>query len=453
MKITIIGSGYVGLVSGLCFAEFGFPVTCVDKDSHKIDQLKKGLSPIYEPGLEDLLTKNISLNRIFFTTNTDSSVKDADIVMLAVGTPSRRGDGHADLQYVFEATTDIAKHLNCYTVIVTKSTVPVGTAQKIVDIVKETRPELVEGVDFDVVSNPEFLREGSAIEDFMHPDRVVIGCRTEKSKKVLELLYKPLFVNQVPDLYTTPETAELIKYASNAFLATKISFINQMADLCEKTGADVQDLAKGMGLDKRIGPKFLHPSPGYGGSCFPKDTKALLETARENDYHCSIVEEVVHYNEIRKEHFSEKILKLCKINDIKNMSVLGITFKPNTDDLREAPSLHIIPKLIENGINVTLYDPLYNKNSKNLDTLFASNPIFKKANWSESSYEAIKNTSCVLILTEWNDFRGLDLEKIYYSMSKINNKNPFFIDLRNIYQLEEMKQFHYFSIGRGEGWP
>ena len=353
MKIAVIGTGYVGLVSGVCFAEFGFEVACVDKEKNKIQNLRNGKIPIYEPGLSAILNRNIKSNRLTFTTELDKTVRDSDIVFIAVGTPSRRGDGYADLSFVFNAAEEIAKAINGYTLVVTKSTVPVGTGQKVKEIIKKANPNL----DFDVVSNPEFLREGSAIEDFMRPDRVVVGVETEKAKKIMSTLYRPLYLLETPIVYTSLESSELIKYASNAFLAVKISYINQMSDLCEKVGANIDDIAKGMGLDKRIGNKFLHTGPGYGGSCFPKDTVALVKTANDSKSNISIVEETIKYNDFRKKLMVEKIRSSVDEISNKNIAVLGLSFKPETDDMRYSPSIDIINGLLNLKANIFAYDP------------------------------------------------------------------------------------------------
>jgi UDPglucose 6-dehydrogenase len=355
MKITILGSGYVGLVSGTCFSEFGFDVCCVDKDSNKIDKLKNNIIPIYEPGLENLVKKNSAANRLSFSNNINKNIKEADVVFIAVGTPARRGDGHADLSYVYEAAEQIAKNLSGYTLVVTKSTVPVGTGDEVKNIIKQTNPE----ANFDIVSNPEFLREGNAIEDFMRPDRVIVGCETKKAKAIISTIYKPLYLTETPIIFTDLKTAELIKYSANAFLAVKISYINQMADLCEKVGADIRDVARGIGLDKRIGSKFLHPGPGYGGSCFPKDTLALIETSKRNKTNISIVETVVKYNQQRKYDMAEKIITILKSDyENKKVSILGLAFKPETDDMRDSPCLDIIPRLQEKGIKISAFDPV-----------------------------------------------------------------------------------------------
>jgi len=433
MRIAVIGTGYVGLVSGACFSEFGVSVTCVDKDAAKIERLKAGEIPIYEPGLEELVSSNARAGRLSFTTDLPAAVTGADAVFIAVGTPSRRGDGHADLSYVFGATEEIARALTGYAVVVTKSTVPVGTGRKVAQILRRIRPE----GSFDVVSNPEFLREGSAIGDFMRPDRVVIGAETERARKVMRALYRPLYLIETPIAFTAIETAELIKYAANSFLATKISFINEIAELCEKVGADVQDVAKGIGLDGRIGPKFLHAGPGYGGSCFPKDCLALVRTAQEAGAPISIVEQVVAVNDTRKRKMAEKIVKACGGSVAgKTLAVLGLTFKPNTDDMREAPSLTILPALQEAGAEVRAFDP---------EGIDEARPLLPGITFSATAYEAMDGADAVVLLTEWNEFRALDLERVKRLL-----KSPTLIDLRNVYKPADMAAagFFYFSIGR-----
>ena len=436
MKITIIGTGYVGLVSGTCFAEFGVNVTCVDKDKNKIQNLKKGIIPIFEPGLDELVKKNINSKRLFFDTNLKKSIKDSDAIFIAVGTPSRKVDGHADLSYVYKVAEEIAGCLDHYSVIVNKSTVPIGTGKKVYEIIKKKKPK----VDFDVASNPEFLREGSAISDFMRPDRVVIGCDSNKAKTILKELYRPLYLLETPIIFTQRETAELIKYAANSFLATKITFINEISDLCEKVGANVSDVSIGIGLDGRIGKKFLHPGPGYGGSCFPKDTLALVKTAQDNNSPLNLVEHVVKSNKSRKKNMYKRILSALGKYEKKKISILGLTFKPNTDDMRDSPSLDLIPELIKNKCFLKLFDPEGMKEAKK---------IFKKFNknieWCNDSYDACKKSDALVILTEWNQFRALDLEKL----KKLLNR-PIIIDLRNIYNPEEVKNFgfEYYSLGR-----
>tara|TARA_B100000963_G_scaffold307643_1_gene282749 strand:- start:2076 stop:3398 length:1323 start_codon:yes stop_codon:yes gene_type:complete len=439
MKITIVGTGYVGLVSGACFAEFGVNVICVDKDIQKIKKLKKGIIPIYEPGLKELVHKNISEKRLFFESSLSKSVKDSSAIFIAVGTPSRRGDGHADLRYVFSAAEEIALNLKHYAVIVNKSTVPIGTGKKVMEIIRKTNPKL----RFDVASNPEFLREGSAINDFMRPDRVVIGCEGSRAKAILKELYRPLYLLETPMLFTKRETAELIKYAANSFLATKITFINEISDLCEKVGANVRDVSIGIGLDGRIGKKFLHPGPGYGGSCFPKDTLALVKTAQDYKSPLKLIEHVVESNKKRKKSMFKKILRaLPKSKDCKTVCILGLTFKPNTDDMRDSPSLDIIPSLIKKNCNVKVYDPEGMNEAKK----YLSN-YKKKISWCKDPYDASKNANALVILTEWNQFRALDLSKLKKLL-----KTKIIIDLRNIYNAEEIKSegFQYHSIGRGQ---
>ena len=434
MQIAMIGTGYVGLVSGACFSEFGFNVTCVDKNEDKVSQLKSNKMPIYEPGLDVLVKKNQDAGRLSFTTDLNHTVADADVVFIAVGTPTRRGDGHADLRYVFDAAKEIAEYISGYTVIVTKSTVPVGTGKKIFKIIQQKRSDL----KFDVASNPEFLREGSAINDFMRPDRVVVGVMGEKAKIVLEKLYSPLNLIETPIQFTDLETAELIKYAANAFLAVKISYINQIADLCEKVGADVHDVAKGMGLDKRIGSKFLHPGPGFGGSCFPKDTIALVKTAEQVGGKISIVEEVVSYNQERKLSMVQRIISRFKTG-IKNkkVSILGLAFKPETDDMRDSPALEIISELYSKGANIIAYDPAAMIEAK---SFFQGKVVF-----AEDSENCIRGSDVCVIITEWNEFRAISASKF----SDLMNGNVI-VDLRNIYSPDEMRGagLNYSSIGR-----
>ncbi len=436
MKITIVGTGYVGLVSGTCFAEFGVNVTCVDKDKNKIDNLKKGIIPIFEPGLDELVKKNISSKRLFFETNLKKSIDGSDAIFIAVGTPSRETDGHADLRYVYEVAEEIAECLGHYSVIVNKSTVPIGTGKKVHEIIKNKKPKL----DFDVASNPEFLREGSAINDFMRPDRVVIGCESNKAKAILKELYRPLYLLETPIIFTRRETAELIKYAANSFLATKITFINEISDLCEKVGANVSDVSIGIGLDGRIGKKFLHPGPGYGGSCFPKDTLALVKTAQDNCSPLNLVEHVVKSNKNRKKNMYKRILNALGDYEKKKISILGLTFKPNTDDMRDSPSLDLIPELIKNNCFLKLFDPEGMKEAKTIFKRF-----HKKIEWCNDSYDACNKADALVILTEWNQFRALDLKKL----KKLLNQ-PIIIDLRNIYNPEEVKNmgFKYYSLGR-----
>ncbi|HTS90991.1 MAG TPA: UDP-glucose/GDP-mannose dehydrogenase family protein [Stellaceae bacterium] len=433
MRIAVIGTGYVGIVSGACFSEFGVSVTCVDKDAGKIERLKAGEIPIYEPGLEGLVASNARAGRLTFTTDLPAAVAGADAVFIAVGTPSRRGDGHADLSYVYGAAEEIAQALTGYAVVVTKSTVPVGTGRQVEQILRRVRPDAA----FDVVSNPEFLREGSAIGDFMRPDRVVIGAETERAREVMRALYRPLYLIETPIVFTTIETAELIKYAANSFLATKISFINEIADLCERVGADVQDVAKGIGLDGRIGGKFLHAGPGYGGSCFPKDCLALVRTAQEADAPISIVEQVVRVNDARKRKMAEKVVKACGGSVAgKTLAILGLAFKPNTDDMREAPSLTIVPALQELGAEIRAFDP---------EGMTEAKKLLPGIAFAADAYDAMRGADAAVLLTEWNEFRALDLERV-----KSLLKTPTLIDLRNVYKPAEMAAagFFYFSIGR-----
>lgn len=433
MRVTMIGAGYVGLVSGACFSEFGVNVTCVDQDTDKIARLNAGDIPIFEPGLDQLVESNREAGRLNFTTDLAPAVADADAVFIAVGTPSRRGDGHADLSYVYSAAEEIARALDGYTVIVTKSTVPVGTGDEVERIVRDVRPD----AEFDVVSNPEFLREGSAIGDFMRPDRVVIGTSSEKAEAVMRQLYRPLFLIETPMLFTERRTAELTKYAANSFLAVKVTFINEIADLCEKAGANVQDVARGIGLDGRIGPKFLHAGPGYGGSCFPKDTLALVRTAEQFESPVRIIETVVQINDSRKKAMAERVVEACG-GSVENciVAVLGVTFKPNTDDMRDAPSLDIIPALQAAGATVRAYDP---------EGMDEAKKLLNGVEWCEDEYETMKQADAVVIITEWNQFRLLDLDQMKALM-----KQPVMVDLRNIYKPGEMiaAGFTYYSIGR-----
>lgn len=433
MRVTMIGAGYVGLVSGACFSEFGVHVTCVDSDEAKVERLKAGEIPIFEPGLATLVASNTEAGRLTFTTELMPAVASADAVFIAVGTPTRRGDGHADLSYVYAATQEIARALDGYTVIVTKSTVPVGTGDEVEKIVREIRPD----ADFDVVSNPEFLREGSAIGDFMRPDRVVIGTTSERAKAVMQALYRPLYLIETPILFTERRTAELTKYAANSFLATKITFINEISDLCEKVGADVQDVARGIGLDGRIGPKFLHAGPGFGGSCFPKDTVALVRTAEQFASPLRIVETVVQINNARKKAMARRVIEACGGSlDGRTIAVLGVTFKPNTDDMRDAPSLDIIPALQAAGAKVRAYDP---------EGMAEASRLLDSVEWSGDAYEAMDGADAVVIITEWNQFRLLDLNHV-----KSLLKQPVMVDLRNIYRPVEMAEagFRYYSVGR-----
>jgi UDPglucose 6-dehydrogenase len=432
MHIGIVGTGYVGLVTGACFAEFGLFVTCVDKDEKKINSLRKGLIPFYEPGLDDLVRRNIKQGRLRFTTKTSKAVESSLVIFIAVGTP-RRGDGSADMQYVEEVAREIALHMDGYKVIVTKSTVPVGTGGRLRAIISGN---LKEQTDFDIVANPEFLREGSAIEDFMRPNRVIIGARSPQAVAIMKDLYKPLYLIEAPFVVTNIETAELIKYASNSFLATKISFINEMANLCEKVGADVHMVAKGMGLDQRIGPKFLHPGPGYGGSCLPKDTNALLKIAEGHNVKLGIVDSVIRANENQKRRMVEKIREATGILKGKTIAILGLSFKPNTDDIRDAPSLFIIGSLLEEKAKIRAYDPVSMKEAKK---------ILPRVKYCEDSYDAVKGADALVIVTEWNQFRNLDLDRIRKLLKK-----PYFFDLRNIYDPQKLREkgFRYFSVGR-----
>ena len=431
MRIAMIGTGYVGLVSGACFSEFGHTVVCVDKDASKIEGLKNGRMPIYEPGLEDVVADNVSAGRLSFTGDLRAAVQNADVVFIAVGTPSRRGDGHADLTYVFKASEEIAEAINGYTVVITKSTVPVGTGQKVEETIRRIRPD----AEVDVASNPEFLREGSAIEDFRRPDRIVCGTTSDRARAVLRELYRPLYLNETPMLFTSRETSELIKYAANAFLATKITFINEMADICERVGANVQDVARGMGLDGRIGSKFLHAGPGYGGSCFPKDTLALIKTADQVGAPSRIVEAVASANDVRKERMGVKIVEAFGGVKGKTIAVLGLTFKPNTDDMRDSASLVILPELAKQGAKIRAYDPEGMAEAKKLLSV----------EMCPDAYAALEGADGVVILTEWNEFRALDLRA-----AKRLLKRPLMVDLRNIYRPEEMAKmgFTYVSVGR-----
>jgi UDPglucose 6-dehydrogenase len=433
MRIAVIGTGYVGLVSGACFSEFGVSVTCVDKEEAKIARLRRGEMPIYEPGLEALVAANVAAGRLSFTTGLAAAVDGADAVFIAVGTPSRRGDGHADLSYVFAAAEEIGCALTGYTVVVTKSTVPVGTGRQVAAILRRVCPS----GDFDVASNPEFLREGSAIEDFMRPDRVVIGADSEPAQAVMRQLYRPLYLSETPMLFTDIETAELIKYAANAFLATKITFINEIADLCERVGADVQDVARGIGLDGRIGRKFLHAGPGFGGSCFPKDCRALVRTAREAEANLSVVETVVQVNDARKARMADKIVAACGGTVAgKTLAVLGLTFKPNTDDMRDAPSLEILPRLTAAGGTIRAFDP---------EGIAEAKKLLPDLAYCHDAYETMEGADALVLLTEWNEFRALDLTRVGRLLME-----PLVIDLRNIYQPAEMAAagLRYISIGR-----
>jgi UDPglucose 6-dehydrogenase len=433
MQLTMIGTGYVGLVSGVCFSDFGHDVVCVDKLPEKIAALNRGEVPIYEPGLDDMMANNVANGRLKFTLDLKNAVGTADAIFIAVGTPTRRGDGHADLTYVYDAARDIARALKGYTVIVTKSTVPVGTNREVARVIRAENPQ----ADFDVCSNPEFLREGAAIEDFMRPDRVVVGVENDRAKEVMAKIYRPLALREAPIVYTDLESAEMIKYAANAFLATKITFINEIANLCEKVGANIQSVAKGMGMDNRIGGKFLHAGPGYGGSCFPKDTKALARIGQEYASPIKIIETVIGINEDRKRQMVDKVMYLCgdKVRG-KKIAILGVTFKPNTDDMRDSPSLTIVPALVGAGADVYVVDPQGRKEGEEL---------LPSVTWVEDAYAAAKDAEAIVVLTEWNEFRALDLKRLAAVM-----KTPKMADLRNIYDPDEAKEarFEYVSIGR-----
>ncbi|HZQ01078.1 MAG TPA: UDP-glucose/GDP-mannose dehydrogenase family protein [Reyranella sp.] len=433
MRIAMVGSGYVGLVSGACFAQFGHDVTCVDKDPAKIAQLTAGHMPIYEPGLDRLVLDNTRAGRLAFTTDLTQAVGAADAVFIAVGTPTRRGDGHADLTYVYAAAAEIAAAIRGYTVVVTKSTVPVGTGREVSRIIRETQP----GAQFDVASNPEFLREGAAIEDFMKPDRVVIGVESQRARDVMAAVYRPLNLIQTPMVFTNIETAEVTKYAGNAFLATKITFINEIADLCERVGADVHDVARGIGLDGRIGRKFLHPGPGFGGSCFPKDTLALAYTAREVDAPQTIVEQVIEVNTARKKRMARKVIDFCG-GSVAGLTigVLGLTFKPNTDDMRDAPSLDIVPALQAAGAKIVAFDP---------EGMGEAKQLLPGVVFAKTALDAVSGADVMVVITEWHEFRGLDPRRIKDVM-----RQPRIVDLRNIFNPEEMRGlgFTYEGVGR-----
>ncbi|MGY3483401.1 UDPglucose 6-dehydrogenase [Bradyrhizobium sp. USDA 4011] len=433
MKIAMVGTGYVGLVSGACFADFGHQVVCVDKDAGKIEALKRGKIPIYETDLDKLVETNAAAGRLTFTTELAGAVGDADAVFIAVGTPSRRGDGHADLSYVYAAAKEIGAALKKFTVVVTKSTVPVGTGDEVERLIRETRPD----ADFAVASNPEFLREGAAIQDFRHPDRIVVGTEDDRAKRVMGEVYRPLYLNQAPILYTARRTAELIKYAANAFLATKITFINEIADLSEKVGANVQEVARGIGLDNRIGTKFLHAGAGYGGSCFPKDTRALFKTALDHDVQLKIVEATLTANDNRKRAMARKVANVLggELRG-KTIGVLGLTFKPDTDDMREAPSIPLINGLIDFGAKVRAYDPVGMEQARK---------ELPEIEYCKDAYECARQADALVIVTEWRQFRALDLKRIKQEM-----KHPVVVDLRNIYRPDEMAAhgFTYDSIGR-----
>jgi UDPglucose 6-dehydrogenase len=438
MRIAMIGTGYVGLVSGACIADFGHNVVCVDKDPKKIEALERGEIPIFEPGLQDLVRNNVRDGRLSFTTATEEPVRTADAVFIAVGTPSRSADGHADLSYVYDAAREIADALDGFTVVITKSTVSVGSGDEVERIIRERRPH----ADFVVVSNPEFLREGAAIYDFKHPDRIIVGTDDERAKKVMADIYRPLSLNQAPIMYTARRTAELIKYAANAFLATKVTFINEIADLCEKVGADVQDVARGMGLDNRIGSKFLHAGPGFGGSCFPKDVRALIKTAQDQDVPLRILEAVASVNETRKRAMARKVSAMFGGTlRGKTVAVLGLTFKPNTDDMREAPSLALITALQDMGARVHAFDPVGMSQAQSL---------MKNVTYCENAYDCAEGADALVIATEWEQFRALDLDRLRDLMAC-----PVIVDLRNIYRPEEVCQhgFVYTGVGRPVAMP
>jgi UDPglucose 6-dehydrogenase len=433
MKIAVIGSGYVGLVSGACLADFGHRVTCVDMDAGKIDALRRGVMPIYEPGLDEIVEKNTKEGRLAFTTDLPSAVSGAEAVFIAVGTPSRRGDGHADLSYVHAAAREIGTAIDRYTVVITKSTVPVGTGDEVERIIREIRPD----ADFAVVSNPEFLREGAAIGDFKRPDRIVVGTEDPRARDVMTEVYRPLFLNQPPLLFTGRRTSELIKYAANAFLAVKITFINEIADLCEAVGANVQEVARGIGLDNRIGSKFLHAGPGYGGSCFPKDTTALVKTAQDAGVPIRIVETVVAVNDQRKRAMARKVIAACggSVRG-KTIAVLGLTFKPNTDDMREAPSVAIVTALQDAGARIRVYDPVGMEQARSQ---------LGDVDYAHNAYDCAEGADAVVIVTEWDEFRALDLDRVRGVM-----RAPVLVDLRNIYRPADMvkRGFAYVSVGR-----
>ena len=433
MKIAMVGSGYVGLVSGACFADFGHDVVCIDKDQSKIVRLHDGIMPIYEPGLAELVESNVKAGRLSFTTSLAEGIKDANAIFIAVGTPSRRGDGHADLSFVYAVAKEIGESLANDVVVVTKSTVPVGTGDEVERIIRETNPS----ADFAVASNPEFLREGAAIEDFKRPDRNVVGIEDEKARAPMEAVYRPLYLNKSPILFTRRRTSELIKYAANAFLAMKITFINEIADLCEKVGADVQDVSRGIGLDNRIGAKFLHAGPGYGGSCFPKDTLALAKTAQDYDSPVRLIETTVAINDNRKRAMARKVIAAMD-GDVrgKRIGLLGLTFKPNTDDMREAPSIAIVQALTDAGAKVVAYDP---------EGMDAARELLPEIDYAQSAYEVADGADALAIVTEWDAFRALDLPRLKTLM-----KAPVLVDLRNVYSPAEMTEagFHYSSIGR-----
>ncbi|ADH90611.1 nucleotide sugar dehydrogenase [Ancylobacter novellus DSM 506] len=437
MRVAMIGTGYVGLVSGTCFSDFGHEVTCIDKDAAKIERLKAGEMPIFEPGLDDLVRRNAAAGRLQFDTDLTHAVREAEVVFIAVGTPSRRGDGHADLSYVHAAAREIARAADGFTVVVTKSTVPVGTGTDLEHIIREEAPN----ADIAVVSNPEFLREGAAIEDFKRPDRIVIGTGDERAQHVMAALYRPLSLNAAPLMFTERNTAELIKYASNAFLAMKITFINEIADLCEKVGGDVQEVARGIGLDRRIGPKFLHAGPGYGGSCFPKDTLALMRTAQEAGTPLRLIETVTTVNDSRKAAMGRRVLDALEVPARgATVGVLGLTFKPNTDDMRDSPAIHIVQSLLDRGVRVRAYDPAGMEEAKKV--------LPDGIDYASSPYDCADAADCLVIVTEWDAFRALDLDRL-----KTLLKSPIVVDLRNIYPPEDLieRGFKYVGVGRGNG--
>lgn len=433
MRLVMVGSGYVGLVSGVCFADFGHDVVCVDKDPAKIARLKAGEVPIFEPGLDVMMQANMKAGRLSFTSDLAEAAAAADAIFIAVGTPTRRGDGHADLSYVYDAAREIATVAPEACVVITKSTVPVGTGDEVERIIAETRP----GAAISVVSNPEFLREGAAIEDFKRPDRIVVGTDSEAARRVMTEIYRPLFINQGPLLFVSRRTSELIKYAGNAFLAMKITFINEIADLCEKVGAEVQDVARGIGLDNRIGSKFLHAGPGYGGSCFPKDTLALVKTAQDAQSPIRLIETVVEVNDARKTRMAEKVIAACGGSVAgKRLAVLGLAFKPNTDDMRDAPSLAIIPALQKAGATIIAYDP---------ESMEQARPLLPGVTFAEGPYPCVGGADALVIITEWNAFRALDMKRVKAAL-----KTPVVVDLRNIYRPQEMQAlgFSYHGVGR-----
>lgn len=437
-KITIIGSGYVGLVTGTCLSDFGKEVICVDNNKEKIDNLNKGILPIYEPGLEAMIERNTYYKRLTFTTDIKYAIENTQVIFIAVGTPPAE-DGSADMKYVELVARSIAKYMNGYKVIVNKSTVPVGTAKQVRQYINEELEKRKISYDFDIISNPEFLREGSAIRDFTHPDKIVIGYETEKAKEAMKEVYRPLYLNEVPFIFTNIETSEMIKYANNAFLAVKITFINEIANLCEKVGANVQDIAKAIGKDGRISPKFLHAGPGYGGSCFPKDTNAIVSKGKEHGIQLSIIENAISANEKQKLLMADKIKSALKDLNGKTIGVLGLTFKPETDDMRDAPSITIINELVKNGAKIKAYDP---KGTR--EAIWRLENIKESIQYCKDSYEVMDNSDCIVLITEWHEFRSLDLDK-----AKELLKQPIFFDLRNVYEKKEVEQkgFQYYGVG------